>query len=86
MLREMTVRKGIVWAIEIILLALLIKAGMWAYQHYGAGGKAQRQEVLDVDKDCKVIPDTGQCFCRHRWTNERLTVPYRECVSLARRP
>jgi hypothetical protein len=42
--------------------------------------------VLDVDKDCKVVPDTGQCFCRHRWTNERLSTPYNECVALARRP
>jgi hypothetical protein len=40
--------------------------------------------VLDIDKDCSVIADTGQCFCRHRRTERRLTVPYQECVSLSR--
>ena len=57
-----------------------------ACNHWPVGQADPSPEVLDIDKECRVTPDTGQCFCRHRWTNERLSVPYRECVALARRP
>ena len=83
----MTVRTAILWLIRIIVLLLAIKFAWWLYQNYWPqqDTAAQQQEVPDIDKLCKVVPDTGQCFCRHRWTNERLQVPYRECVSLAGR-
>ena len=83
----MTVRKGIYWALRIIALVLTIKLALWAYQIYRAGDQGRQQlEVLDIDKLCRMYADTGQCFCRHRWTNERISMPYEECVSLARRP
>jgi hypothetical protein len=83
----MTVRTAITWLIRILIFALAIKIAWWAYQAYGPRNEqtASQQEVPDIDKQCRVIPDTGQCFCRHRWTNERLPIPYRECVDLARR-
>lgn len=83
----MTLRNVVPWIIRILVLALAIKFAWWAYQNYWPDGQADSPpEVLDIDKECRVTPDTGQCFCRHRWTNERLSVPYRECVALARRP
>lgn len=83
----MTVRNVAVWMFRIILVVLAIRFAWWAYQNYWPAATADRPpEILDVDKECRVIADTGQCFCRHRWTNERLKVPYRECVALARRP
>jgi hypothetical protein len=83
----MTVRDVIRWLIWIFVLALAIKFAWSFYQSYRSqeNQTAQQQEVPDIDKECKVIPDTGQCFCRHRRTNERLKVPYRECVALAGR-
>jgi hypothetical protein len=78
-----TVRKAIYWAVQIIVLALLIKFGLWAYQNYRADGRGQeQQEVLDIDKECLMDADTGFCVCRHRWTQERLKVSREECVSL----
>lgn len=83
----MTVRNLALWMFRIVVLVLAMKLAWWAYQTYRPGAPADRlPEVPDVDKECHVIPDTGQCICRHRWTNERLSVPYRECVALARRP
>jgi hypothetical protein len=67
-------------------LALVIRFGWWAYQHHRAAGEVSHaQEIPDIDKECRVVPDTGQCVCRNRWTDERLQVPHRECVALARR-
>ena len=83
----MSLRKVVLWILRIFILALAIKFAWWAYQNYRPDGRADSPpEVLDVDKECRITPDTGQCFCRHRWTNERLSVPYNECVALARRP
>ena len=67
----------------IIVVVLAYKAAMWAYQGYQAGGQVQQQKVLDVDKICNVTADTGQCVCRHRQTNQRLSIPYEECRSQA---
>ena len=67
----------------IIVAVLVYKAAMWAYQGYQAGGQVQQQQVLDVDKICSVTADTGQCVCRHRQTNQRLSIHYEECVSRA---
>ena len=79
------VRKGIFLAFLIIAAALMYKPVLRAYHGYTAGDQGQEQlEVLDIDKLCRVFADTGQCLCRHRRTNERLSLPYEECVSLAR--
>ena len=60
------------------------KTALWVYQGYKAGEQPQQQEeLLDVDKICRVIPDTGQCVCRHRETDQRLFIPYNECVTRA---
>jgi hypothetical protein len=83
----MTVWNLALWLCRIVVLVLAIKLAWWAYQTYRPDPPAARPpEVPDVDMECRIIPDTGQCFCRHRWTNQRLSVPYRECVDLARRP
>ena len=83
----MTLRNVAVWMFRIILIVLAIRFAWWAYQNYRPDAPAARQpEVPDIDKECRVIADTGQCICRHRWTNERLKVPYKECVALSRRP
>ena len=72
----MTLRNVILWIVWILVLALAIKLAAWAYENFWPDPPAETaQEVLD----------TGQCFCRHRWTEERLSVPYRQCVDLARR-
>ena len=77
-------RKGIYWAIWIIVAVLAYKAAMWAYQGYKAGEQAQRQhQTLEIDKICSITPDTGQCVCRHRQSNQRLSIPYDECLSRA---
>ena len=79
----MMIRKGISWVMWIIVAVLAYKAAMWAYQGYQSGGQVQQQKVLDVDKICNVTADTGQCVCRHRQTEERLSIPYEECLSRA---
>ena len=77
-------RKAIYWALWIIVAAFTYKAALWVYQGYKAGEQPQQQEeLLDVDKICRVIPDTGQCVCRHRETDQRLFIPYDECVTRA---
>ena len=74
-------RKVINWALWVITAVLMYKLSLWAYEGYRAGG--QKQEVLDIDKLCSVIADTGQCFCRHRQTKKVLSISYDECLSLA---
>ena len=83
----MTVRKGIYWALQIIAIALALKFALWAYQDYMAGEEGQQQlKLLDIDKICKIVADTGQCNCRHRRTNETLNLAHEECLSRARTP
>lgn len=81
-------KKIFVWAIRIIVLVLIVKVVMWSWGQFQQGGRnSQAGEVRDVDKVCKITnPDTGQCFCVHRETRDRLKVPYDECVALSRRP
>ena len=70
----------------LVAAFLAYQAGTWGYEvfkDYRAGGEEQRQ-VLDMDKMCWMEADTQQCYCRHRQTNERLDVPYRECVERVR--
>ncbi len=75
--------------ILIIVALLAYRVALWAFEEFQPRQKPRQQsnqqkEVPDVDKVCKVIADTGQCVCRHRNTNERLSLPYDECVSRAR--
>ena len=72
---------------NLLVLAALAWAAWWAWQNYSTPGPAAARsaDVLDIDKRCWVIADTGQCICRHRRTDERLSVPYDECVELARK-
>jgi hypothetical protein len=77
-------RKIIRLLVWVIVAFFIYKAAIWAYGTYQAKNRApSQQQVLDIDKNCEVIADTGQCKCRHRKTNERLSVPYSKCVSLA---
>jgi hypothetical protein len=80
-------RKGIYWAVRIVALVLAIKVALWGWQEYQtADSGPQPREVLDVDKVCSIIADTGQCFCHDRQTNQRLSVPYSECKARAGHP
>jgi len=80
------VKKGFYWLVRLVVLAVVIKLGLWAWQFYQPGDKGEQQaQVLDVDKVCSVIADTGQCFCHHWQTQRRLSVPYGECMALAGR-
>jgi len=80
------VKKGLYWVVRLALLAAGIKVLIWAWDAHEARDAVRPQQVLDVDKVCSVIADTGQCFCHHRQTQQRLSVPYQECRSLAGRP
>ena len=73
---------------SLLVLAALAWAAWWAWQTFTAADRAPATptEVLDIDKQCRVFADSGQCVCRHWRTDERLSVPYDECVRLARRP
>lgn len=70
------------------LLFIVISLGgvaLWSLDRFRAGSpKETRQQVLDIDKECRMNADTGSCVCRHRRTGERLSIPYRECVNLVR--
>lgn len=81
-------RKGIQFLFNLAILAALAWGAWWAWQAFSGGGRpaAAPGQVLDIDKQCRVVADTGQCLCRHARTGERLQVPYDECVTLARRP
>ena len=80
-------KKGFYWAVRLLVLAVAIKTVLWAWQTHEARDTARQtqQKVLEVDKVCSVIADTGQCFCHHRQTQQRLSIPYAECISLAGR-
>jgi cytoskeletal protein RodZ len=73
--------------LSLLVLAALAWAAWWAWQTFTAADRAPATptEVLDIDKQCRVFADSGQCMCRHRRTDERLSVPYEECVALARK-
>lgn len=79
-------QKAIRLVVWLVAAFLAYKAGTWGYgalQEY-RGGESKQQQILDIDKLCWMEADTEQCFCRHRVTNERLDVPYRECVERVR--
>jgi len=80
------VRILISWVIRIIVLAVAIKLGLWIYQEYRQSNQTQQVEVSDIDKLCVLDSDSGQCICRHRRTQEWLSIPYEECVSRAQAP
>lgn len=80
-------RKVMRWVVFVVALVLAYKVAMWAMEEFRlfqANDRNPQQEVLDVDKVCWMEADTQQCWCRHRTTNERLSIRYEECVSRAR--
>ena len=79
-------KKVFLWVVRIAVLLLIIKVIAWSWQEYRRGGKeGPPGEVLDIDKVCRITnPDLGSCVCLHRQTNERLSLPYGECVERAR--
>lgn len=86
MVETQVVRNLIRWVIRIIVLVVAIKLGLWLYQEYLESNRTQQVEVSDIDKVCVLDGDSGQCICRHRRTQEWLSIPYEECVSRARAP
>ena len=84
---SVAVRKLFSLALLVIGVALLYKAAMWSYDSYrdDSPGPTQ-QEILDVNKDCRMNADTGSCICRHKQTRARLDVSYEECRDLALNP
>lgn len=73
----------------IIVALLAYKVAVWAFEEFQLRERfdqrsGQQEDIPDSDKICKMIADTGQCICRHRKTNDRLSLPYEECVSRAR--
>ena len=76
------------WFVRIAVLLLIIKVVMWSWEQYQRGGKdGPSAPVQDFDKVCRITnPDLGSCVCLHRQTNERLSLPYEECVERARNP
>ncbi len=81
-------QKLFTWIVRLAVLAALAWVVLWAWEQYQAGGKpAPVDDVSDFDKVCKITnPDFGSCVCVHRQTNERLSIPYEECVQRARAP
>lgn len=81
-------RKGISGAWNILVLAAVAWGAWWAWQAISGGPKstAPPGPVLDIDKQCRIAADTGQCICRHAQTGERLSLPYEECRERARNP
>jgi len=71
--------------VRLVVLAVAIKVLLWAWQAHQATDTNPQAQVYDVDKVCSVIADTGQCFCHHRQTQQRLSIPYPECKALAGR-
>ncbi len=81
-------KKLFTWVIRIIVLLIIVKIVLWSWEQYQHGGKqTSPTQVNDFDKVCRITnPDLGSCVCLHRHTNERLKVPYDECVHRARNP
>ena len=79
-------RKLMIWIVRIAVLLLLARVVYWAWEQYQAGGEpAPAAEISEFDKVCRITnPDFGSCVCVHRQTNERLDLPYEECVRRAR--
>ena len=78
-------KTALTWLIRVALLAVAVKAGLWAWEKYGKPDSAGQDEVIDGDKICRIVSvDTGQCVCRHRLTNKMLEVSHQECHALAR--
>ena len=45
----------------LIALAILAKAGLWAWDNFTNDRRqGPRQQVVDIDKDCRQDADSGQ--------------------------
>lgn len=68
----------------VILAVLIYKGALWSYDAYKARNRAPtQQEIVDIDKDCRMDVDTGRCICLHKRTGQNLNLPYDECKSRA---
>ena len=77
-------KKVIRWVMLAVTAILIYKATLWSYDFYQAQNRASaRQEIVDIDKDCRMDADTSRCICRHKRTGELLKLPYDECKSRA---
>jgi TRAP-type C4-dicarboxylate transport system permease small subunit len=79
------VRKLISGLFQILVLAAVAWGVWWGWQAFSSTGRTTSAKVLDIDKQCRVFADSGQCICHHRQTEQPLSVPYDECVALARK-
>lgn len=80
-------KKGIYGVMQLVMLAVVIKVLLWVWQaHEARSAGGEPPQLPDVDKVCSIVADTEQCFCHHRSTQQRLSIPYRECLALAARP
>lgn len=79
-------KKALIWVVRIAVLLLLVKLVLWSWEQYQHGGETPPMDnVLEMDKQCRITnPDFGSCVCVHRRTNEKLAIPYDECVTRAR--
>lgn len=79
-------KKVMTWVVRIVVLILLVKLVMWSWDQYQHGGEPQHVDnVNEMDKVCRITnPDYGSCVCLHRRTNEKLDIPYKECMTRAR--
>ena len=69
------------WAITVLII---YKAATWSYDYFLASDQIpDQQDVVDIDKECRMDADTGRCICRHKRTGEYLQIPYDECKSRA---
>ena len=78
-------RKLISGLFQILVLAAVAWGVWWGWQAFSSTGRTPPAKVLDIDKQCRVFADSGQCICHHRQTEQPLSVPYDECVVLARK-
>lgn len=80
-------KKLFTWIVRIAVLVVLAKVVLWSWDKYQAGGeKGYQGDVMEIDKVCRITnPDFGSCVCVHGQTNERLEIPYDECVQRARK-
>ncbi|MFC1740705.1 hypothetical protein ACFL0N_04430 [Pseudomonadota bacterium] len=71
----------IIWAIAAVFI---YKASIWAFDEFRSSRRnSGQQEIADIDKECLMDADTGQCLCHHRGTGEFLRLPYDECKARA---
>lgn len=79
--------KVLTWIVRIIVLVIIVKVVIWSWEQYQSGGSGSSgEQVPEWNRVCRITnPDLGSCVCTNKDTNERLSVPYDECVKEARK-